>query len=178
MTIELIIKILSMGMIASFITGIFLLIISIKNNKQIMQIEEKKERFQMDEKRYALLDEYLSEFEKIKFLHEKDDIVPEEDYKFLKDFFVDAINVFENMKKMHDRKSYLLDDVTFLTFTINQIDDLISKYIKKYKNNKEDNFDFDSMVMEMDKICMDIYELHNNYKSEIGHNMEKILRRL
>lgn len=179
MGIDIILKILSLGMVASFITGIFSLIISIKNNKRIMQIEDKKERFQMDEKRYALLEEYLSEFEKLKFLHEKNGVTPEQTSKFLKDFFVDTMDVFEKIQKIHNRKSYLLDEASSLTSSIIHIDKLISEYIEKYQDTTNDDKSIlDNMIVEMDKICIDIYELYNNYKAELRHNMEKILKRL
>lgn len=176
MNSELVIKLLSMGVATSFITGVFSLIISIRNNKKLMQIEDKKERFQMDEKRYMLLNEFLGELEKIQFLYEKEGVIPEQSVKFLKDLFVDTIDIFESIQKMHNKKSYLLDNAISLTTTIKKIDESISKYVKKYQNSNGD--DSDDMVVEMDKICMDIYELRNNYGLELRNNIEKILKRL
>lgn len=173
---ELMIKLLSMGVVASFVTGIFSLIISIKNNKKLLQIEDKKERFQMDGKRYELLIEFLKDVEGIKFVFEKEEGNPEQNWNYLRKTFVDSINIFERIEKLHNEKSYLIDDPSTLTSEIEEIDQSISNYVQTFKDDKE--IDQDKYVIEMDKICISIYNLRNDYLSVLRKNMERILKRI
>lgn len=49
------IELLSAGVIAALVTGIFSLIIAIKNNKRLIELEKKKQKFTMDQERYKAL---------------------------------------------------------------------------------------------------------------------------
>lgn len=139
---ELIIKLLSMGVVASFVTGIFSLVISIKNNKRLLQIEDKKERFQMDKRRYELLNELLKNIECLKFGFEKEGEVPEQSWKYLRKTFSKSIDIFESIKKLHKEKSYLLNVTLDLDITIENID---KKYLIIYKHLKR--------IMMLIKMC-------------------------
>ena len=53
--IQLILNILSLGIFASMVTGIFSMIIAILNNRRLTKIEIQREQFQMDQKKYISL---------------------------------------------------------------------------------------------------------------------------
>ncbi len=55
----MIIKFLSAGVIAALVTGIFSLIITIKNNKRLIELENSKQKFTMEQERFkGLRDAY------------------------------------------------------------------------------------------------------------------------
>lgn len=58
---KIIIEILSAGVIASLVTGIFSLVIAIKNNKKVLDIENIKQRFTITQERFKALKEAYSQ---------------------------------------------------------------------------------------------------------------------
>lgn len=57
MSDKIIIEILSAGVVASLVTGIFSLIIAIKNNRKSLDIENSKQRFTISQERFKALKE-------------------------------------------------------------------------------------------------------------------------
>ena len=61
MSDKTIIEILSAGVVASLVTGIFSLIIAIKNNRKLLDIEKSKQRFTITQERFKALKEAYSQ---------------------------------------------------------------------------------------------------------------------
>ena len=61
MSDKTIIEILSAGVVASLVTGIFSLIIAIKNNRKLRDIEKSKQRFTITQERFKALKEAYSQ---------------------------------------------------------------------------------------------------------------------
>lgn len=58
---QIIIELLSAGVIAAFVAGSFSLIVAIKTNKKLEKIELIKRRYAMEEQKYEQLNSYFSE---------------------------------------------------------------------------------------------------------------------
>lgn len=65
-----VIQILSAGVIASFVTGVFSLIVAVKNNKKLVELEKIKQKFTVERKRY---EEIHDAYEKL------NDLIPEKE---------------------------------------------------------------------------------------------------
>lgn len=61
MSDKIIIEILSAGVVASLVAGIFSLIIAIKNNRKLVDIENRKQRFTITQERFKALKEAYSQ---------------------------------------------------------------------------------------------------------------------
>ena len=61
MSDKIIIEILSAGVVASLVTGIFSLIIAIKNNRKLLDIEKSKQHFTITQERFKALKEAYSQ---------------------------------------------------------------------------------------------------------------------
>lgn len=59
--ITIILEILSAGVIASLVTGIFSLVIAVKNNKRLVELENSKQKFTINQERYKGLREAYTE---------------------------------------------------------------------------------------------------------------------
>ena len=175
MNTELVIKILSMGIFASLVTGIFSLIVSIKNNRKLLLIEKQKEIFTMDVKRYEELKQLLEKVESVQFLFEKDQKAPDENLEYLSQVFGDTLNIFKTIKNLFEKNVYLLDNTLNIETKIEDIDDYISGYIEESK--KGWITDIDEQVKRIDKICVDIYHFRDEYIKVLRCNIEKILKR-
>lgn len=172
---EIAIKILSTGVIASFVTGLFSLIVSMKNNKKLLQLEKQKEKFQMDQKRYDILTDLLEKFEKIQFKFEYSRTKPKQSFQYIHEMYCDSLDVFTKIEEFHKHNSYLIDNISSCESGIDNINKLVSEYVESYKNSNED--DLDEIIREMDKICVCIYKLRNDYISILKDNINAILRR-
>lgn len=171
MNTDLIIDILSIGVIASFVTGCFSLIIAIKNNKKLLQIEKLKQQFSINLKRYELLNNLLDEIEKIQFVYEKERRNPEESLDFLLKVFEDSLDIFKTISDIHKRNFYLFDDPSLITEKIIQIDESITEYIEYSKAGYKDG-----QVEKVDRICVSIYYLLEDYKDMVRGDIKEILR--
>lgn len=54
--ITIILELLSAGVIASLVAGIFSLIIAFKNNKRLVELEKSKQKFTVNQERYVQID--------------------------------------------------------------------------------------------------------------------------
>lgn len=59
--ITIILELLSAGVIASLVTGIFSLVIAVKNNKRLVELENSKQKFTINQERYKGLREAYTE---------------------------------------------------------------------------------------------------------------------
>jgi hypothetical protein len=59
--ITVILELLSAGVIASLVTGIFSLVIAVKNNKRLVELENSKQKFTINQERYKGLREAYTE---------------------------------------------------------------------------------------------------------------------
>lgn len=172
---ELVIRILSIGVVTSFVTGIFSLIVSIKNNRALKQIEKIKERFQMDQKRVDLLVNLLEEFHAIKFQFEENNNEIENSFDCLRNIFINSLDIYKIIKKLHKENMYLLDDPLYYQNDIDMIDQSISDYVNKHNNSGEK--EQKEIEKDMDKISIMIYNLRKNYIDLIEENIQKIMKR-
>ena len=59
--IAFVLELLSAGVIASLVAGIFSLVIAVKNNKRLVELENSKQKFTVKQERYKLLKEAYTE---------------------------------------------------------------------------------------------------------------------
>lgn len=59
--INIILELLSAGVIASLVAGIFSLVIAVKNNKRLLELENSKQKFAINQERYKELREAYTE---------------------------------------------------------------------------------------------------------------------
>ena len=59
--ITIILELLSAGVIASLVAGIFSLVIAFKNNKRLVELEKSKQKFTVNQERYKGLREAYAE---------------------------------------------------------------------------------------------------------------------
>lgn len=59
--ITFVLELLSAGVIASLVAGIFSLVIAVKNNKRLVELENSKQKFTVKQERYKLLKEAYTE---------------------------------------------------------------------------------------------------------------------
>lgn len=59
--IAFVLELLSAGVIASLVAGIFSLVIAVKNNKRLVELENSKQKFTVKQERYKLLKEAYAE---------------------------------------------------------------------------------------------------------------------
>lgn len=59
--ISIVLQILSAGVIAALVTGVFSLVIAVKNNKRLIELENSKQKFTLTQKRFESLREAYSE---------------------------------------------------------------------------------------------------------------------
>lgn len=64
-TLDLWLRLLSAGVISSFVAGIFALLVAIKNNKRLLEIEKSKQKFSLNQERYKALREAYNELSKV-----------------------------------------------------------------------------------------------------------------
>ena len=50
--ISIVLQILSAGVIAALVTGVFSLVIAVKNNKRLIELENSKQKFTLTQKRF------------------------------------------------------------------------------------------------------------------------------
>ena len=59
MNTTILLELLSAGVIAALVTGIFSLVIAVKNNRRLIELEKSKQKFTVDQERYkGLRDAY------------------------------------------------------------------------------------------------------------------------
>ena len=75
--ITIILELLSAGVIASLVAGIFSLVIAFKNNKRLVELEKSKQKFTVNQERYKGLREAYAELL---------NVLPEEKLTFSKKF--------------------------------------------------------------------------------------------
>jgi len=60
-TLELWLKLLSAGVVSSFVAGIFSLVVAIKNNRRLLELEKSKQKFTLNQERFKGLREAYAE---------------------------------------------------------------------------------------------------------------------
>ncbi len=171
--LDLLIKILSAGVIAALITGIFSLIISAKTNKRLEKIELIKQKNVMEKQKYEQLKEYWDNLvkngKKFEF-HGK----PEQTMGCLRKVFQLDLDKFKYIQKEHEDHSYLFEVNENAFFEDKK--ETINNHIHEYVEKCTDSSDINEVVGYMDKISLEIEELSKDYHDLIKLKMSNILK--
>lgn len=169
-----IIKILSAGVIASFITGLFSLVISIKSNKRLLEIERMKQKYDINIKRYELLTKYLKEIMDNREVFEFDGHLYM-DYGSVRKLFSFLIDRFSFLIEQHSQNEYLFSEKEncIIKKKINEINFLVDEFVERF--NECDPNDAQDVVVHMDKIGIQIEDFSNFYVNLIKKEMQLIL---
>lgn len=168
------IKLLLTGVSASLVTGIFSLVISIRNNSRLLKVEKVKQKYSMDSKKYELLNEYLN------WVNEKEASFEyagelEMTFQCVREIFCLRLDKFKFLEDEHYKHEYLFDSVENKN---------VREKIKKIHCDVDDyvdRFGGDSSVKEqdlvnyIDKIANGIDDFRNFYFGLIKEKMNKIL---
>ncbi len=172
--IDLLVKILSAGVIASFVTGVFSLIISIRNNSRLLKIEKMKQKYTMDSKRYELLSQYLN------LLNEKGASFEYEGklemtFQCVRELFGLRLDKFKFFEKEHDEHKYLFDNAENedIKTRIVKINNDVSEYVDRFR--EVDSAAAQSLVDFIDKMTLGIDDFIDFYLELIKKKMNIIL---
>lgn len=166
--LDLLIKILSAGVIASFVTGIFSVITSIKTNKRLEKIEIIRQKNVMEKQRYEQLKEYWDDLvkngEKFEFYVKSEQT---------KDVFGLELDKFKYIEKEHGDHSYLFEASENSYFEERK--NLIDNYIHEFTEKCADSSDVNEVAEYMYKITEEIEEYNKYYCELIKQKLMKIL---
>lgn len=137
MDIDMFVKILSAGVIASFVTGIFSLAISLKNNRRIIAVEKMKQKHDINTKRYEILNNYLQKlYEGCKSFEYNGEITYENTPKIYSSF----LDKFVFLTEEHKLNDFLFEDEEniYVKQQINEINDKIDSFTDRLRNLKDE----------------------------------------
>lgn len=174
--IQLILNILSLGIFASMVTGIFSMIIAILNNRRLTKIEIQREQFQMDQKKYISLVSLLEELNSIEYdsKSKKEDAASQ-----LKDTVSYYIKVYKHILHIYKMNSYLLNGSNHIRLELDEIGQLIDEMSEKYRNwnNLNNEFISNNVPKDVDNICNHIHKVRHNLVQCIKKNIDEIINR-
>lgn len=170
---QIIIELLSAGVIAAFVTGSFSLIVAIKTNKKLEKIELIKRRYAMEEQKYEQLNSYFSELvNKNEQFEYKGEI--ETTMECVRTLFSLRINMFEFMKEEHEKYSFLFTDLE--NENIIEQEDVIDSFIHEFMAKiKEEDVTENEYVEYIGKIADSIDKFKEDYYQLLKSEMKKIL---
>lgn len=176
--LDLLMKILSAGVIAAFVTGVFSLIVSAKTNKRLEKIELIKQRYAMEGQKYDQINAYYSELlKKGKQFEYKGKI--EQTMKCVRQLFALHINMFEFLKEEHEKHFFLFDDSENekIKEKENVIDNYIHEFVEKFKEDENADADENKYVEYIDRIAISIDDFKEDYYLLLSNKMKKILNK-
>ncbi len=188
--ITFILDLLSAGVIASLVAGIFSLVIAVKNNKRLVELEKSKQKFTVNQERYKGLKEAYAELL---------NVLPEEkllghiiinfpSQKIRENGLSGAYEVAEmNMKTMYShfqRHGYLLsDDEQKEIVKLIEVIDTITKSIIDMSsdlqvNDAENDKNEDALVDKVHKKILErilkVAEFEETYYNLFKNNLSKL----
>jgi|GEM_PF-521568 len=189
MSDKIIIEILSAGVVASLVTGIFSLIIAIKNNRKLLDIENSKQRFTITQERFKALKEAYSQLL---------DLLPEDQHAgyiimnlplqdgFEENGLASSYEVAErNIKILHShfqRHGYLLSEDeqnSIIDFT-EELDSIAKSLINAKSDfqvyNIEEESDASSITGTIAERIIKITEFEEMYFSYFRNSLSKMSR--
>ncbi len=149
----LVLELLSAGVIAALITGIFSLIISIKNNKQLVELEKLKHKFTVEDKMKQRLIEAYNELQ---------NDLPED--KRVGHFVMNMPAKAKFTSNVFSEACSVADDSIRICYTHFQ------KY--KYLFSKEEQKKFSKKIEELDEISKSIIEIASSINVDDLENLD------
>lgn len=187
----ILLELLSAGVIAALVTGIFSLLIAVKNNRRLVELENSKQKFTIDQERFkGLRDAYgelLSLLPEEKLLgHIIMNMPSREDFREngLSESYETAE---ENMKIMYShfqKYCYLLseDEQKMVVDLVEEIDNvtksiiILNTEIQAYNTAEEENRDdsFDTIHAKIVERIIKVTEFEEMYYNLFKNNLSKI----
>lgn len=159
--LDLLIKILSAGVIAAFVTGFFSVITSIKTNKRLKEIELIKQKYDMEKQKCDQLETHLKELVQKEFpyqggINSKDELV--------KRVAISCVNTYGYIRKEHESHSFLFKDSE--NKEIQEYENTIDYYINRYiaesmvgARDADKLGEYLNKIMELTKVYKENYYL-------------------
>lgn len=168
--LDMLVKILSAGVIAALVTGVFSVITCIKANKRLKDIELIKQKYDMEKQNCDQLETHLKELAQKEFpykggINSTNEIV--------KGMAISCIDMYGHIKKEHESHIFLFKDSENKEIQEyeNEIDDYINKYIVEAMGAR----DADKLGEYLNKI-MELTEVFKkNYYLLIRRKIKEIL---
>ena len=187
--ITIILELLSAGVIAALVAGIFSLAIAIKNNKRLVDLENIKQKFTINQERYKALkeayDELLAKLPEKNLLNHIIINLPAQNEFQKKDFFEIYNAAEENMEIMYShfqKYSYLFSDneQQKINNLIEEIDAIAKNIIKISLDlqindfeKKEDDFAKEIYIKNIERIEK-VAELEKVYYELFKNSLSKL----
>lgn len=187
--ITIILELLSAGVIAALVAGIFSLAIAIKNNKRLVDLENIKQKFTINQERYKALkeayDELLAKLPEKNLLNHIIINLPAQNEFQKKDFFEIYNAAEENMEIMYShfqKYSYLFSDneQQKINNLIEEIDAIAKNIIKisldlqiNDVEKKEDDFAKEIYIKNIERIEK-VAELEKVYYELFKNSLSKL----
>lgn len=187
--ITIILELLSAGVIAALVAGIFSLAIAIKNNKRLVDLENIKQKFTINQERYKALkeayDELLAKLPEKNLLNHIIINLPAQNEFQKKDFFEIYNAAEENMEIMYShfqKYSYLFSDNEQhkINNLIEEIDAIAKNIIKisldlqiNDVEKKEDDFAKEIYIKNIERIEK-VAELEKVYYELFKNSLSKL----
>lgn len=172
--LDLLMKILSAGVIASFVTGFFSVIICIKTNKRLRDIELIKHKYDLEKQKCDQLETHLKELvqneKKFQYHGEIEHTV-----EFVKEVVLLHIEMYAYIKKEHESHSFLFkdDENKEIQEHENTIDNYVGEFTAEFRNSWDD----DKFVEYLGKIVISIDEFKENYHLLIKNKIKEIFNK-
>lgn len=168
--LEILVSILSAGVFTAFVTGVFSLVISLKNNKKLVELEKIKHRHELDSKKYELLHNYMLLLSE-KYQEFKPDEV-EDAVECNKLIFSLLLEQFYFIEKEHEKHSYLFaeNENTYINKEIEKINSTIDEFVEHAKNS-----DIEQFAEYVNNIALSIKKFADGYLEKVQFKIYKIL---
>lgn len=168
--LDLLMKILSAGVIASFITGFFSVITCIKTNKRLKDIELIKHKYDLEKQKCDQLETHLKELVQKEFPYNGEINSTAE---LVKELALSCVNTYEHIRKEHESYIFLFKDSENKEIQEyeNTIDDYINKFIAEYMTLR----DIDKLAEYLSKIITLTDTFKENYYLLIRRKIKEIL---
>lgn len=172
--LDMLVKILSAGVIAALVTGVFSVITSIKTNKRLKEIELIKQKYDIEKQKCDQLETYFKELlqneKKFEYKGKREQTI-----KCIQKMFSLRIDMYEFMKNEHESHSFLFKYSENKEIQKNEalIDSYIDDMVADFKNTADEN----KFVEYVDKIAISIDEFKENYHLLIKNKIKEILNK-
>lgn len=171
---EILLKILSAGVLTSTVTGIFSIIGIRMTNIKLKELESIRLKNYRNTKLFELLHDYLKKIE------EKNELTKfkgnaEFTYECLQEMFSIEMDKIMYIKCEHNKMKYLFSeaDNKQIEEKISNIDNDVSRFIEKFDG--ADSINIKEKAQYMDGISLQIYNFSNLYMEMIKDKLRKVL---
>lgn len=172
--LDMLVKILSAGVIAALVAGIFSVITTVKTNKRLKEIELIKQKYDIEKQKCDQLETYFKELlQNEKKFEYKGKM--EQTFGCVKIMFSLRIDMYEYIKKEHESHSFLFEDTE--NHDIQKYEHLIDGYIHDMVADFEESVDENKYAEYVNKIAISIDEFKENYHLLIKNKITEILNK-